>query len=691
MVETVSAQPLPAKTQGGTASQALEPGTELRAKVEANLPGGVVRLSSDTKSIDLRVPSPLPVGSNVTLSVSGTRQQPAVVLTPDSAAAKPATPAPPQNTGQTVAAQPTAANPQTPATQPVTTAPPPQANPEGPPQPQQPGPQTGQQPPQQQLPQTGQPAGQPQPSQQPAGQPSFAAARTCIGPVSSGNRGAAATSPTGRRCAAATPRPDPDSACRTGPTRCTKSGSGSRAIAGRFGSPPTGATRTTVGQRTSSSTGTRGRDRWSGCRSANHKRRAGHRRSAAALRRSGTWNPGRSSQRSIRPTVHGLRAIRDRWADPFARGGSASARRAGVRAAGDRGASLWPTRVWSAASWCYFANSGADRKFNSCHSTGGQPAASRRRGTTAIAWHGTDTDRTGDTTDRAAVARRVTSWGSNRYRGARRSTRPGPACRGSSDPANWGFSSICNISIRASASGARGSKCCSGSTGERFHTSLIPARSATECGDLTNSISCRAGGCRWNRSRSTSRRGWAAGRGAAGRAGFASARSQSDCCGSSIEFNARSWDSGAERQWSSRSPSDGQRQCAIAGTGLCCGKTWHGNARSAGHFLSRGRFGSFNAGSAGGGSLAPAFGRTTGQPRQSFCSNRVLDVRAGSRKGLRSGRGSKGHAADFGTAPELRTTDNRTVPAAGRPLVRSGRGGTVAVANRRATVSCARS
>ncbi|MGV2975214.1 flagellar hook-length control protein FliK [Roseibium alexandrii] len=173
MVETVSAQPLPANTQGGTASQALEPGTELRAKVEANLPGGVVRLSSDAKSIDLRVPSPLPVGSNVTLSVSGTRQQPAVVLTPDSAAAKPATPAPPQNTGQTVAAQPTAANPQTPATQPVTTAPPPQANLQGPPQPQQPGPQTGQQPPQQQLPQTGQPAGQPQPSQQPTGQPSL--------------------------------------------------------------------------------------------------------------------------------------------------------------------------------------------------------------------------------------------------------------------------------------------------------------------------------------------------------------------------------------------------------------------------------------------------------------------------------------------------------------------------------------
>ena len=165
MVETVSAQPLPANTQGGAAPQALEPGTELRAKVEANLPGGVVRLSSDARSIDLRVPSPLPVGSSVTLSVSGTRQQPAVVLTPDSSAAKPATPTPPQNTGQTVAPQPAAPNPQTPATQPVTSAPPPQANPQGSPQPQQPAQQTGQQLPQQASPPTGQPAGQPQPVQ----------------------------------------------------------------------------------------------------------------------------------------------------------------------------------------------------------------------------------------------------------------------------------------------------------------------------------------------------------------------------------------------------------------------------------------------------------------------------------------------------------------------------------------------
>ncbi|WP_306146605.1 MULTISPECIES: flagellar hook-length control protein FliK [unclassified Roseibium] len=165
MVETVSAQPLPANTQGGTAPQALEPGTELRAKVEANLPGGVVRLSSDAKSIDLRVPSPLPVGTNFTLSVSGTRQQPAVVLTPDGSTVKPATSAPPQNTTQTVATQPTAANPQTPASQPAASAPPPQANPQVPQQtqqptqqlPQQPAQQTGQQLPQQAPPPTGQP------------------------------------------------------------------------------------------------------------------------------------------------------------------------------------------------------------------------------------------------------------------------------------------------------------------------------------------------------------------------------------------------------------------------------------------------------------------------------------------------------------------------------------------------------
>jgi hypothetical protein len=165
MVETVSAQPLPANTQGGAAPQALEPGTELRAKVEANLPGGVVRLSSDAKSIDLRVPSPLPVGSNVTLSVSGTRQQPAVVLTPDSSAAKPGTPAPPQNTGQTVVPQPTAANSQTPGTQPAASAPPPQANPQVPQQTQQPT---------QQLPQQAPPpTGQPQIVQQSAGQPTL--------------------------------------------------------------------------------------------------------------------------------------------------------------------------------------------------------------------------------------------------------------------------------------------------------------------------------------------------------------------------------------------------------------------------------------------------------------------------------------------------------------------------------------
>lgn len=84
MVETVSAQPLPANTQSGTAVQDLEPGTELRAKVDANLPGGVVRLVSEAKSVELRVPNPLPVGSEVTVTVSGTKQQPAIVLTPAS-------------------------------------------------------------------------------------------------------------------------------------------------------------------------------------------------------------------------------------------------------------------------------------------------------------------------------------------------------------------------------------------------------------------------------------------------------------------------------------------------------------------------------------------------------------------------------------------------------------------------------
>jgi hypothetical protein len=104
--------------------------------------------------------------------------------------------------------------------------------------------------------------------------------------------------------------------------------------------------------------------------------------------------------------------------------------------------------------------------------------------------------------------------------------------------------------------------------------SALSPQGAPPGGVISQTVSAAGqGGCCWNRSRSTSRRGWAAGRGAAGRAGFASARSQSDCCDCSAKFYARIWDSGAERQCSSRPPSAGQRQCAIAGTGLCFRKT----------------------------------------------------------------------------------------------------------------------
>lgn len=117
MMESVSAQPLPANTQSGAAPQDLEPGLELRAKVDANLPGGVVRLVSDAKSIELRVPAPLPVGSEVTVTVSGTRQQPAVVLTPAQNTGPntgtPATPnPPPPQSGSQTGAQPQSAPPQ---------------------------------------------------------------------------------------------------------------------------------------------------------------------------------------------------------------------------------------------------------------------------------------------------------------------------------------------------------------------------------------------------------------------------------------------------------------------------------------------------------------------------------------------------------------------------------------------------
>ncbi|WP_420411196.1 flagellar hook-length control protein FliK [Roseibium sp.] len=119
MVETVSAQPLPATAQSGTVAQDLEPGTELRAKVDANLPGGVVRLTSEAKTVELRVPAPLPVGSDVTITVSGTKQQPSIVLTPQTGAGNaPAAGQPPAQQVPSSGTPPPVAQPSAPASSP---------------------------------------------------------------------------------------------------------------------------------------------------------------------------------------------------------------------------------------------------------------------------------------------------------------------------------------------------------------------------------------------------------------------------------------------------------------------------------------------------------------------------------------------------------------------------------------------
>lgn len=81
MVETVSAQTLPQGASGSSTAKGLEPGIVLKAKVEQNLPGGVVRLTTAETKLDLRVPAPLPVGAEVTVTVSGSRQQPAIQIT----------------------------------------------------------------------------------------------------------------------------------------------------------------------------------------------------------------------------------------------------------------------------------------------------------------------------------------------------------------------------------------------------------------------------------------------------------------------------------------------------------------------------------------------------------------------------------------------------------------------------------
>ncbi len=120
MVLSVSAQPLPQASGGSPVVEGLEPGTELKARVEANLPGGVVRLTSNDARVDLRVASPLPVGSEVTVTVTGSKQQPAIQITVSGAPQGPAS-APQQTGGQaggpTVPAN--SATAQTPGAQPA--------------------------------------------------------------------------------------------------------------------------------------------------------------------------------------------------------------------------------------------------------------------------------------------------------------------------------------------------------------------------------------------------------------------------------------------------------------------------------------------------------------------------------------------------------------------------------------------
>ncbi|MET1414683.1 flagellar hook-length control protein FliK [Roseibium sp. HPY-6] len=80
MVETVSAQPIPKSSTAASTTLRLEPGAQFPAKVEANLPGGIVRLATSDAKVELRVPAPLPTGADVTVTVTGNRQNIAVQI-----------------------------------------------------------------------------------------------------------------------------------------------------------------------------------------------------------------------------------------------------------------------------------------------------------------------------------------------------------------------------------------------------------------------------------------------------------------------------------------------------------------------------------------------------------------------------------------------------------------------------------
>ncbi|WP_298983333.1 flagellar hook-length control protein FliK [uncultured Roseibium sp.] len=113
MVETVSAQTLPQGASGSSSAKGLEPGTELKAKVEQNMPGGVVRLATAETKLDLRVPAPLPVGADVTVTVSGSRQQPLIQIStlPEGGQVANSTGQQPTTPGNGASAPPTAQGP----------------------------------------------------------------------------------------------------------------------------------------------------------------------------------------------------------------------------------------------------------------------------------------------------------------------------------------------------------------------------------------------------------------------------------------------------------------------------------------------------------------------------------------------------------------------------------------------------
>ncbi|MBD1545994.1 flagellar hook-length control protein FliK [Roseibium aggregatum] len=126
MVSAITA--LQASLSSGTSSNSvrLEPGTEARAKVEASLPGNVLRLSVGKSTIEVRANAALPAGTELTLKVSGDPGKPQIQLVPDgkggSQAAAGQGPSTDPATAQKLVQ--VAAKPSLPSTPPTSTTPP---------------------------------------------------------------------------------------------------------------------------------------------------------------------------------------------------------------------------------------------------------------------------------------------------------------------------------------------------------------------------------------------------------------------------------------------------------------------------------------------------------------------------------------------------------------------------------------